>query len=184
MQLPPEVQKKLESRLSELPKPLREAITSETLAPKIRTIAEKHGLNLWQGQILENEISLALVGLEDREGFTDAIRNQLEIGEGEANAITNDVDAKIFAEIRTTLQKTEGDAGPQREGAGGKLEADNKTEIPFTQETSEEVGKENVPEEDADLLETTARENSTSVDLNNKVKNKEYGVDPYREPVE
>jgi hypothetical protein len=101
-----EIEKRVKERFATLPKKLQEAIQGADVSEKLRAIALKHKLHIDQGQELENETLLVMLGFDVVEHFKENIKKALRIQEELAEAITTDVHNDIFLSIRELLKES------------------------------------------------------------------------------
>ena len=192
----PDIQEKLKERLSQLPEPIRDFIVSDEFSTRVRTLAERHALNLWQGQVFENEILMAILGMESREGFSDALKKQLEVDNETAEKMTAEVESDIFQELRRILKDTESETNTQQAEESPSVEAELseagvepaavEQDVKGPEDASSAPPQSEKPE--VDRLSQDAHSRSTEISLNDGGKDvppkKKYSVDPYREPIE
>ena len=95
----------LKERLQELPKAVRDSITSVEVEKKLQELAEHHKLHLDKWDALENEVMLTLIGLEPIAKLAENIKNELDVSQETANALTEDISTAIFVPIREELQR-------------------------------------------------------------------------------
>ena len=86
----------LKERLQALPKAVRDSIASADVEKKIQELAEQHKLHIDKWNALENEIMLTLLGLEPIAKLAENIKNEVDVSEETANALTEDISATIF----------------------------------------------------------------------------------------
>ncbi len=96
----------IKERFEKLPPKLQEAITSTEVALKLREISQEHHLHIDQGQVLENETYMVLLGIEQSENYKENLKKELRVPEAKAIEISNDVAKEIFLSVRNTLKKT------------------------------------------------------------------------------
>ncbi len=96
----------IKDRFNKLPPKLQEAITSTEVALKLREISQKYRLHIDQGQILENETYMVLLGIEQSENYKENLKKELRISEENAIKISNDVAKEIFLSVRNILKET------------------------------------------------------------------------------
>src|SRR3989344_1121569 len=154
----------IRERFSKLPELLRNAITSADVPEKLRTIATKHRLHIDQGQLLENETYLVMLGLDTTENFTRNIKKELGIDEIMAREITSEVQVGIFLPIREFLKT--------------KTDTESVPEVPHAsvpQPTAPAINK----------FQGIVRSEKQEIELSGRPlpqKNAPYRMDPYREP--
>ena len=155
----------IRERFSKLPELLRNAITSADVPEKLRTIATKHRLHIDQGQLLENETYLVMLGLDTTENFTRNIKKELGIDEIMAREMTSEVQVGIFLPIREFLKT------PRTVG-------------------TPEVPHANVPQPVVPAInkfQGMVQSGKQEIELSGKPipqKNAPYSTDPYREPTD
>jgi len=106
----------LEKRFETLPADVKAAITSPEIANKIQEIAQNHKLHLDQAGILEEEISLVMLGINHPDNFVNKIEERLGLPTEEAVGLAVDVNDEVFMSIRESLMKMHGedqDAGEE-----------------------------------------------------------------------
>jgi hypothetical protein len=167
----------IKERFNNLPPKLQEAIASTDVANKLRTISQKHKLLLDQGQILENETYMVLLGIEQAENYKQNLKKELNISEDTATKIANDVGREIFLSIRNTL----------RESTIKTIESEpkptNKPNESFETQTFKDNKMPSIK------IENTTQQNKLDQIVKNqskeiKITPIEYNNDPYREPIE
>lgn len=125
------IEAEIKTRFLELPPALQDAITSADVDNRLREISESNKLHLDQGQKLENEVMLALLGIQGLDKLEENIKNEVGVPAETALALANDIAEKIFLPIR---EKLESELGPQEEGqpedkpVAGSLEPGDKLE--------------------------------------------------------
>jgi len=167
----------IKERFNKLPPKLQEAIASTDISNKLRTISQKHKLLLDQGQILENETYMVLLGIEQAENYKENIKKELSLPEDTATKIANDVGREIFLSIRNTL----------RESAIKTIESEPvSTNQIFN---NEKIPTTNKPETKPFTETNATTQNKLDYVVKNQSKEIEiapakYNNDPYREPIE
>ncbi|MCW9054942.1 MAG: hypothetical protein OQJ98_03130 [Candidatus Pacebacteria bacterium] len=183
----------IRDRFAELPEKLQQAITSTEVAEKLREIATKYRLHLDQGQILENETYMVLLGIEEAGKYEENIRHELNIPKDQAEKIATEVAQDIFLSVRNELkarttevvvseegsmsptQKLEQTASmPPKEPAKTPIAPTISPKRPQTQQPQPTEQKE----EFADVVTRGHKE------IKLEPPKGSYAVDPYREPVE
>lgn len=157
----------IRERFSALPEKLQQAITSTEVAEKLRAISNKYRLHLDQGQTLENETYMVLLGIEEAEKYEDNVRRELGIPKEDAHAIATDVAEEIFLSVRGELK-----------------ERTKETEEPAPQTPPQEPLPEAAPQpkKAEDRFSQVVKRPSQNIEI--KPKNGSYTVDPYREPIQ
>lgn len=111
-----DIAEELKTRFLQLPKVLREAITSADVEKRLRELAESHKLHIDQGQKLENEVMLALFGFQKVENLEENLKKEVGISAEIANVLAGDIAESIFQPIREELEKELAD----KPGAGSQ----------------------------------------------------------------
>src|SRR3990167_7828126 len=93
----------LEKKYRGLPEELRRALDSTEVYDALRTIVAKHGLHIDQSAVLEDEISLVLLGIVSAYDFTKRIKEGLGLSLTETENIVRDVNEVIFKKYREHL---------------------------------------------------------------------------------
>lgn len=100
-----QTKKDIQERLAQLPKVVRDAITSADLEKRLRELADGRKLHLDQWQRLENEVVLALLGFEKPENLEGNIKKELGLTDDDAAALTLDIGRVVFEPIREELER-------------------------------------------------------------------------------
>ena len=146
----------LKKHFKRLPEKLQHAITASTAPEKLRAIAEEYKLHLDQGQALENETYLVMLGIEESDDYEKNIKRELRVDSETAEKIASAVGKEIFLPIRDAL----------KELTGGEPQIPTEKRDIFQQKTG-------LP-----TVERIQREEVVDT------KSNKYTVDPYREPIE
>ncbi|MDO8561980.1 MAG: hypothetical protein Q7S05_04115 [bacterium] len=122
----------MRERLLALPKAVQEAITSADVENRLRKLSETHKLHLDQWQKLENEVMLALLGVQSVEKLEENIRNEVGVPAEDAAALAGDIAEEIFLPIRQELEQ---ELPPQEEVPSGEsaVASDVAPPIPNTE---------------------------------------------------
>lgn len=159
----------IREHFSRLPEKLQDAITNVDVISKLRAITQENRLHLDQGQLLENETYMVMLGLDSADNLTNNIKKELEITQELAQRIARQVGDDIFLSIRKLLKEsTKKDA--------------------VKEQSEEEQGTPTVPTErkqetqESGKLSGMKRYSNQHIDLNQDKKG--YTVDPYREPID
>ncbi len=150
-------EEKLMERFRSLPKSLREAISSIETADNIQEIGEKYKLHIDQVGKLGSETGLVMLGFTRPYLFPAKVAQALNIPREDASKIAQDINEKIFSQIREFIQS------PISEN----IDLKNK---PDTQIFKEKM---------TGLFQTTSEQTSESTHHS-----RPGDVDPYNEPVE
>lgn len=167
----------IQERFAKLPPKLQEAITSTEVAEKLREIAQRYRLHLDQGQILENETYMVLLGVEQAGKYKENLKKELHISTEQAKQITDDIAKEIFLSIRNRLKDSTNIQSPHVESNDTSTQPLVPTPAPVlnTQtKTYTSVGNQ-------DKLESVVKQQHKEMEIT-PIKN--YPVDPYREPIE
>lgn len=169
------VNEMIREQFTKLPPKLQEAITSTEVSEKLREISQRYRLHLDQGQVLENETYMVLLGIEDAEKYEENIKKELGVSPEEARKIADDAAKEIFLSVRNLLkesttpqQKTEINEPPATENVPSQPSASGYSSI------SPSAGNQN-------KLEHIVRNQHKKIEVS---PTKHYATDPYREPIE
>ena len=99
------IDEEIQTRFLALPPALQDAITSADVDSSLRELSVTHKLHLDQGQKLENEVMLALLGIQGLDKLEENIKNEVGVPSETATALANDIAEKIFLPIREELQR-------------------------------------------------------------------------------
>jgi len=96
----------IKEQFTKLPPKLQKAITSTDVSLKLREISQKNRLHIDQGQILENETYMVLLGIEEAQAYEKNLKKELNISAEMAKGIAQDVAKEIFLSIRNLLKES------------------------------------------------------------------------------
>ena len=113
-----ELEKILKDRFVQLPKVIRNAITSADVEKSLRALANTHQLHIDQWDALEMEVQLTLMGIQPSEELAKNIKESLHLDDTAAQALANAIYEGIFEPIRQELERELGN-----ENAGAKVES-------------------------------------------------------------
>jgi len=99
------IQTTIQEHMKRLPRTLQEAIHASSWERKILNIGRKHGLHVDQLEILQTELSLAVLGLIPRDEFVREVAREAEITKENMSKIIEDINSEIFAPIREYLKE-------------------------------------------------------------------------------
>lgn len=99
------VDQQLQEAFSQLPPVVQRAITSATVEKRLRELSTKHNLHLDQWQGLENEVMLALLGIQPVETLQKNLEKEVHVDTNTAQALTDAVSKEIFEPIRQELER-------------------------------------------------------------------------------
>jgi BMFP domain-containing protein YqiC len=100
-----ETNKIIKEQFDRLPKKIQDAIVKSDWEKEVRKIAQKYRLRVDQGNFLENEIFLFMLGLESLEDLVSELQEELG-GEGvDVFAILGEVEDGIISKIRSIVQE-------------------------------------------------------------------------------
>jgi len=100
------IQKTIDEHMKTLPHDVGEAIRQSSWERKILVIGRKYGLHVDQLEILQTELSLAVLGLSGRDEFVRETMHEARIDKQMMNLIVADINKEIFEPIRNHLHKT------------------------------------------------------------------------------
>jgi len=166
----------IKERFAKLPPKLQEAITSTEVAEKLRALSQKYRLHLDQGQILENETYMVLLGIEKAEKYEENLKKELKITPEIAKSIANDVAKEIFLSIRNVLKESTTPVSKSNNTPISIALDSVPTPVP-EQQTQPST---QAPVSTQNKLESVVRNQSKELEIKPA---KKYTIDPYREPI-
>lgn len=92
-------------RIKKLPKEVRDALASDELSTKIRTVGNNHHLHIDQIGTLEDEVILAIMGISEISELPDQLMEQLSVSKTDADAIVNDINNSVFVPIQNSMKQ-------------------------------------------------------------------------------
>jgi len=158
-------QELIREKSANLPEPIQKLLGSPSIVDAVIEIGKKYHLHLDAVNLLSEEMSLVLFGLERPQDFNPNIRKYLGLSEDVANLITYDINQLIFSKIRKELEELS-----QAQKAPSSA---NNASVPQSSPSAPQVfaekmrGLANVPKQEIAVTPQTG---------DNKVR------DPYREP--
>ena len=99
-----EITKKIKS----LPQDLQDAFFSDEVSQNIIDIGKKHGLMLDKVGILGDETTLIMLGITPTADFIKNLSERLGVDKEKAKAIAEDINQKVFQQVRASLRKVHG----------------------------------------------------------------------------
>ena len=109
--------KKIEERIKSLPDDLQEAMISVNVADKILDIAEENGLYIEQAGKLSDLTSYIMLGFIPTNKFVSELSKRTEIDSTKAGLIAQEINDKIFNDIRASLQQIQANEKKQEDEA-------------------------------------------------------------------
>lgn len=95
----------LDEKYRNLPADLRQALDSTEIYEDFQEISKKHGLHIDKAGILEEEVTIVLLGLVPSSKLVERLHENMEISIQEAQTIARDVNETIFKDFRESLMK-------------------------------------------------------------------------------
>ena len=99
------LKKEIQERLGQLPRVVRNAITSSDVEKKLRNLEAGYKLQLDQWEKLEKEVMLTLLGFDDPKDLEENIKKEVAVSDGVAAALTAEISKTIFEPIRQELER-------------------------------------------------------------------------------
>lgn len=96
----------LKKRFAQLPQVVQDAITSADVEKHLRALADTHKLHLDQWELLENEVMLALLGVQPAESLAQNIKSEVGIPQEDAAALAADISRLVFEPVREQLERS------------------------------------------------------------------------------
>ncbi len=188
----------LREQLAQLPAKLQKAIRSTEVSEKLRTISQKHRLHIDQGQILENETYMVLLGLEPASDYQKNIKRELRVSDEDAANISKEVRESIFLSVRDALKALTDGSGNAEERPRENIEQHIEKEVAAptsppknTSSTPPKVQPQRMEQSvEGDKFSSIVKHQNKEITLtptpsSSSLENKKgYTVDPYREPIE
>ncbi len=120
----PYSKEQIDTMFSELPADVKEAITSVDTIEVINELKEKYKLHIDQIGQLSAQITLVMAGAVSPQRFVSDIESSMRIPKETAQAITSEVNKKVFRTIRTTLKNIQLKENPS------ELKKEEKNTVP------------------------------------------------------
>jgi hypothetical protein len=99
------IEAELQKRFSQLHPVVQNAITSAQVTERLQELSETHKLHFDQWDKLENEVMMALLGIEKIEDLETNLRTEVGLSSEAASTISADVFTKIFGPIREEMAR-------------------------------------------------------------------------------
>ncbi len=100
-----EFEKLIAERLATLPQIVQDAIKSGEVKEHMQKLAQMHKLHVDQWETLEKEVQYTLLGLQPAEELEQNIKNEVEVTDEVAHALTIDIAQQVFEPIREALER-------------------------------------------------------------------------------
>jgi hypothetical protein len=114
----------IQERFEKLPPEIRQAISSDEVLERMRSIGRKHNLMIDQIGDLVNQICLVMLGLAKSSNFVRDTSALLSIDNEKAKAIATDINSEIFNGIKSSMraleEKADEEAPPSTIGASNR----------------------------------------------------------------
>lgn len=95
---------KVAEKYRALPQVLKSFVTSNSLDLALEKITNENSLSIEKAGILENEVTLVILGFEKAKDFPRSLQKKIGLEKKELNKLLKDVDEKIFVAIRSSLR--------------------------------------------------------------------------------
>src|SRR3989344_565259 len=99
----------LSKRYDTIPPDVREAISSVEVSKQLQIIGMEHRIHIDTLDTIAQEVGLVMLGLTHPRDFKAKIKSNLPLKEEEVDAITTDIDEKIFKPIKASLMAMHGE---------------------------------------------------------------------------
>ena len=99
------LKQQLLERFNQLPKPVQQAISSADVQKRLRELATGRKLHVDQWDVLENEVTLALLGFEHPDDLEKNIQKNLSLSSEEARGLAQEINTVVFDPIRKELER-------------------------------------------------------------------------------
>jgi hypothetical protein len=151
-----DINETLKKQFSKLPPIIQQAITGAHVEKHLRMLSNKHKLHLDQWQVLENEVTMTLMGMQPAEELEENIEKEVGVEKELARELANDIALEVFDPIRKEMER-------QLEHP----DAQPKEAEPIEDMRSEILAKAGAGasfvEPDEDILETDEKYNAKSI---------------------
>jgi hypothetical protein len=94
----------IQEKFKSLPEEMQYAMTSPSVAEKIKIIANRYGLLLDQMESLFDVTSYVMLGLLSSIKFASTLAKELNINERQAQLIVTDIGKEVFSDIKTSMR--------------------------------------------------------------------------------
>lgn len=107
------MEEKMKERFAQLPQVVQEAITSSEVEKHLRALSDANKLHIDQWQLLENEVVLALLGMEEVSALEKNIAAKVGVPAEVARSLAEDITKVVFEPIRAELEQSLGHPQPE-----------------------------------------------------------------------
>lgn len=167
------INQQLAARFKQLPEVVQKAITSADVQKHLRALADSHQLHLDQWEKLENEVMLALLGLQPVNDLQKNIQKEVGVAADVAAALASDISTTVFQPIRGELEHVlHAEVAAQQTPAASTQEGPKTPTAPATPPQSAPEGKATRAQIPDAYHGGQPSHERTSID-----------DDPYREPI-
>lgn len=182
-------EQELEEKYKQLPATIEEAIFGVNAEKTLEEIGKKHKLQIDRLGILANETRLVMLGLTHPKDFINNLAERLELNEETAKNIAQEINQRIFHEIREELKKMHYISETVNSGfsAKSKLTPGWKIQDLRKEKLTEKLKIPATPFEYKLKSEEAVRAPLEEIKIQTEQKSpdKKYpAIDPYREPIE
>ena len=98
-------EKQIQDHFVQLPKVVRDAITSADIEKHLREIADTYKLHLDQWNLLENQVMLTLMGLQRAENLKANIMKNVGVEDSVAGALSQEISRVVFDPVRSEMER-------------------------------------------------------------------------------
>jgi|GEM_PF-1557484 len=137
------IQNTIDQHMKTLPSYVQSAIHSSDWERRILNIGRKYGLHVDQLEILQTELSLAVLGLSDRQEFVHEVMREARVNKETMDLIVGEINRDIFIPIRKALREAQEDFEAEQD----RVELDET-------EDSEPTSLSGLEKNEEDLLKT------------------------------
>lgn len=186
----PDVQTIIKARFAQLPKVIRDAITSADVEKHLRELATTHKLHLDQWEALENEVMMVLFGVNPIDQLQNNIKKQVSVTDDVAKALTEDISKTVFGPIRSELEQALEPQKPERQHAEADTEKPEQEKAPTAESATQTPPTQTSPVAPATPPAPAPTEKAARAPMSEAYKAGEPSTarraiedDPYREPL-
>lgn len=177
----------IKERFLRLPKVVQDAITSSDVEGKLRSLAGTNKLHLDQWDKLENEVTLALLGIQRVEDLEQNLVNHVGVPSGEAHPLAININAIVFEPIRQELERSLEHPGATGENPAETTQAQTlataRAEDAQSASTPAAIQPATPPAPTPDVKITRPSDSTAYKPGEASATRKSVGDDPYRESV-
>ena len=173
-----------QEQFDSLPKLVQDVIVNSNWQLSIRDIIQKFNLRIDQGGVIENEVSLVMLGFQDADDFLDNIMREAALTKDVALSLEREVNSVIFAPLRAALMvEMEKSSAPKTKEIPAPVPEETRDDILKQIEDPEEIALPKITPRPIVAPTPSVTPTEPTAPVAPAVSNKPK-TDPYREPIE